>query len=174
MQDIQLVAKYVGLSLLSKNMTVTPLKLQKILYYLQAWNMVFLGRENTLFADVPQAWVNGPVYPAVFHAYKGMVPDMCQRLEKTHFGVEDDVNEGFKQVSVQMNLNAEQMELLESVILLYGAKSQNELIFLTHSEKPWAEQREGVAPYERCEKPISLDTMYSYYKERHDRNRTNA
>lgn len=33
--------------------------------------MVFFGREHTsLFADVPQAWVNGPVYPTIYALYK--------------------------------------------------------------------------------------------------------
>lgn len=59
--DIKMVARYIALSLLTKQMTVSPLKLQKLLYYAQAWSMVFFGRQRQLFADVPQAWVNGPV-----------------------------------------------------------------------------------------------------------------
>ena len=43
--------------------------------------------------------------------------------------------------------------------------------FLTHAEQPWVEAREGLAPYQRSEKEISLDTMHAYYKARHDRNR---
>ena len=38
--DIKLVARYIALSLLTKQMTVSPLKLQKLLYYAQAWSMV--------------------------------------------------------------------------------------------------------------------------------------
>ena len=66
--DIKLVARYIALSLLTKQMTVSPLKLQKLLYYAQAWSMVFFGRSKTLFADVPQAWVNGPVYPSIYES----------------------------------------------------------------------------------------------------------
>ena len=46
--DIQDVATYCGLVLLKEGMTVTPLKLQKILYYVQAWMMVFFN-EQLLF-----------------------------------------------------------------------------------------------------------------------------
>ena len=63
--DIKKVARYIALSLLTKQMTVSPLKLQKLLYYAQAWSMVFFGRQRQLFSDVPQAWVNGPVYPTI-------------------------------------------------------------------------------------------------------------
>ena len=38
--DIKKVARYIALSLLTKQMTVSPLKLQKLLYYAQAWSMV--------------------------------------------------------------------------------------------------------------------------------------
>lgn len=62
-------------------------------------------------------------------------------------------------------------ELIESIILLYGAKSQNELIFLTHSELPWVEKREGLRPFDRSENELSLDTMHDFYKARYDRNR---
>ena len=63
--DIQDVATYCGLVLLKEGMTVSPLKLQKMLYYIQAWMMVFFDHQ-LLFEDNPQAWVNGPVYPQVY------------------------------------------------------------------------------------------------------------
>ena len=56
------------------------------------------------------------------------------------------------------------------MFLKYGSKSQNYLIFLTHSELPWCEKREGLKPFERSVNPLSLDTMYSYYAERHAKN----
>ena len=163
-------AKYVGLSLLSKGYSVSPLKLQKMLYYAQAWHMVFFGRENTLFADVPQAWVNGPVYPVIFNAYKDKVVGMCDHLSVKDFG-EEDACYGLEIVARRLNLSAEQTELTESVINFYGSKTQNQLVLFTHAEKPWTEKREGLQPYEKSTEALSLDTMYQYYKERHDNNR---
>lgn len=58
MRDIQDIARYVGISLIAKGLTVSPLKLQKIMYYVQSWYMVFFGRKQTLFGQAPQAWVN--------------------------------------------------------------------------------------------------------------------
>ncbi len=72
---------------------------------------------------------------------------------------------------IAKGLTVEETELLDSIVMLYGSKSQNGLIFLTHAEQPWVEAREGLAPYQRSEKEISLDTMHAYYKARHDRNR---
>lgn len=163
-------AKYVGLSLLSKGYSVSPLKLQKMLYYEQAWHMVFFGRENTLFDNVPQAWVNGPVYPSIYAAYKDKVPGMCDHLKVEDFG-ETDAQSGFEAIAHRLDMPKEQMELVEAVINLYGSKTQNQLVLFTHSEKPWTEKREGLQPYEKSTEEISLDTMYQYYKERHENNR---
>ncbi len=159
--DIRDVARYIGLSLTTKGLSVSPLKLQKILYYVQAWHMVFLGRDATLFADVPQAWVNGPVYPVIYHIYKPMAANMCDHLDASAFSRDG--------VDPTHALTPDRIELIESIIMLYGARSQNQLILLTHTERPWAETRGDLPPFARSEKEIPLDLIYSYYKQRHDR-----
>jgi uncharacterized phage-associated protein len=45
------------------------------------------------------------------------------------------------------------------------------LVFLTHSELPWSEKREGLSPFDYSEEKISLDTMYDYYHRRMEHNR---
>lgn len=170
--DIKDYAACVGITMLMKGLTVSPLKLQKILYYEQSWHMVSFGRENTLFSVAPQAWVNGPVYPEIYHEYKDMVPGMCDHLKYEHFGCDVD-SAAIKGTDLmhKMQLTDEEVALTERVIVLYGSRTQNQLILLTHSEKPWSDMREGLLPYDYSEREISLDTMYAYYKERYDRNR---
>lgn len=172
--NISLLAKYVGLTMLQKGISVSPLKLQKILYYIQAWHMVFFDRENTLMAEAPHAWVNGPVYPQIYQEYKNCVPGMCDHLNPSHFGVSsiDDVPEVAGSIAGQLALTDDQIQLIDSIINLYGAKTQNQLILVTHCEDPWCEKREGLKPYEKSDVEMSLDTMYRYYKERYDRNRS--
>lgn len=176
MRDIQDVARYVGLTMISKGLSVSPLKLQKILYYVQAWYMVFFGRDKTLFHDTPQAWVNGPVYPSIYYRYKSKVPNMCDHMKASHFDINEEgsVIDELRLLSDKMSLNKEEMELIDSVVMLYGSKTQNALIFLTHAEKPWVEKREGLRPFDRSQTELSLDTMYEYYKERHEKSRANA
>lgn len=172
--DILKFARFVGLSMISKGISVSPLKLQKILYYQQAWHMVFFGRNSQLFDNIPEAWVNGPVYPEVFHQYKHCVPGMCDHLHAKDFGVEDGeemVLSELKTLASEILLKEDEMRLFDSVINLYGSKTQNQLILATHSEQPWVEAREGLFPYEGSNRKISLDTMYTYYKERHDKKR---
>ena len=150
--DIKKVARYIALSLLTKQMTVSPLKLQKLLYYAQAWSMVFFGRQRQLFADVPQAWVNGPVYPTIYNMWKNR--NMCEHLTPTDFETTEDVmDEALGEVTKQLGFEDDEIQLLEQIVLKYGSKSQNYLIFLTHSELPWCEKREGLKPYERSVPP---------------------
>jgi uncharacterized phage-associated protein len=172
-KDIKLVAKFIGLSLLTKGLSVSPLKLQKIAYYVQSWFMVFFGRENTIFAEAPEAWVNGPVYLTIYREYKDKTANMCDHLQAKDFCTGNPIN-ALEKITQELNFSSEQLEFIESVIMLYGSKTQNQLIFMTHTEKPWVEKREGLAPYERSEKKLSFDTMYNYYKERHEHNRAKA
>lgn len=170
--DIKDYTRYMGLSMLQKGLTVSPLKLQKLLYYQQAWHMVYFGRENTLFADAPQAWVNGPVYPVIFQEYKDKVAGMCEHLHIEDFTYEKKQHEStLKELNEKMTLVSDELALTDRVITLYGSKTLDQLVLLTHSEKPWSEQRIGLLPYARSDKEISLDTMYTYYKQRYDRNR---
>lgn len=170
--DIKDYATYIGITMLMKGLTVSPLKLQKILYYEQAWHMVSFGRACQLFNVAPQAWVNGPVYPEIYYKYKDMVPGMCDHLHYEHFLEKGETAENKeRELMSKMQLEPNEIALTERVIMLYGSRTQNQLILLTHSEKPWSEMREGLMPYDCTEREISLDTMYEYYKERYDRNR---
>lgn len=166
-------ARFVALSLLSKGYSVSPLKLQKILYYQQSWHMALLGRENPLFEDIPQAWVNGPVYPVIYHQYKNLVPGMCDHLSMKDFGVDDEENlpKIQSEIAASLSLTKDEFALVESVNNLYGSKTQNQLILATHSEKPWMDARGDLLPFEFSRNPISLDLMCSYYRDRYNRNR---
>ena len=115
--DIKDYASYVGITMLQKGLTVSPLKLQKILYYEQAWHMVGFGRENQLFDCAPQAWVNGPVYPVIYYIYKDMVPGMCDHLRLENFLQEgEDAAKKEEMLLKKMSLTAEEVALTERVI----------------------------------------------------------
>lgn len=47
---------------------VTHLKLQKLLYYIQAW--VLADHKESLFDEDFEAWTHGPVLPSIYRKYK--------------------------------------------------------------------------------------------------------
>ncbi len=142
--------------------SISPLKLQKILYYLQAWYLVYFDK-NLLFEDVPEAWVNGPVYRVVYDAYKtkGIYEQFAFADVLQDGQTDDDIV--LNELHTRMNQSEQTWHFIEAIYKHYGAMSHDRLVFLTHSQKPWNEAREGLQPFEYTNQKISIDTMYNYY-----------
>jgi uncharacterized phage-associated protein len=49
--------------------TTSAIKLEKLVYYCQAWCLVWTGKP--LFLDTIEAWANGPVIPNLYAAHQG-------------------------------------------------------------------------------------------------------
>jgi uncharacterized phage-associated protein len=136
---------------------LSPLKLQKILYYAQAWNLVF-DCKNPLFEDLPEAWSNGPVYPRVYDMYKeNWSRHQPIIIEKEGLG------EQYNALTDHIGFSDRQKEVLEAVLNKYGNYPDEKLIFLTHSEQPWNEARKQCEPFSKCKIPITHDSMLKYY-----------
>lgn len=124
---------------------MTPKKLQKLCYYAQAWCYALKGYR--LMDTDFQAWVHGPVSPALYERFKS-------------FGYS-----GIKIANIpQFRIDEEDIALLEDVWATYGEKSGNELELLTHREAPWKEARLGYAPSDRCTVIIDPEVMKTYYR----------
>ena len=52
-----------------ESVLVSPLRLQKLLYYCQGWSLALLGRP--LFRQPIEAWMNGPVVKDVYQKATG-------------------------------------------------------------------------------------------------------
>lgn len=144
------VADYIVLKLKEAGAPLSALKLQKLLYYVQAWHLAFHG--VPLFRGKFQAWVHGPVNRDLYDRFSGtksLYSDI--RL--------DDVREHFN----PNDISADDRMHIDTVLEHYAKYSGSQLEDLTHRELPWIEAREGYAPAERCEREISEDTMQSYY-----------
>ena len=128
--------------------SITHKKLQKLCYYAQAWHLALL--DEPLFNEEIQAWIHGPVCPALYRVYSGYRWLEIPKVEET----------------VKFNERTE--ELLEAVYSTYGGLTGNQLERLTHSEKPWQEARGTLQPFEPCEKVISFKTMKKYYAEKYE------
>ena len=55
--------------ILAKTGPMTATRLQKLIYYCQAWHLVW--EKKALFSDKIEAWRNGPVVPILYASYKG-------------------------------------------------------------------------------------------------------
>lgn len=134
------VAAYI----LGRQGQMTAWKLQKLVYYSQAWSLVW--DDAPLFSEPIEAWANGPVCPALYASHRG----------KFTVGDGDIFGDPGK-------LGAEQCETVDAVLRHYGHFTPQYLSELTHSERPWIESRDGLPAGARGSNPIPLDLMAEYY-----------
>lgn len=126
-----------------RNLEISNLKLQKLLYYAQAWNLVFTNEE--LFDEDIEAWVHGPVVPKVFRRFKSF---QWKTIDEPVTPLAD----------------AKVRSHLEEVLNVYGHFNARQLERLTHSEAPWRDARKGLAPDESGNTVISRASMKSFYE----------
>lgn len=107
------VAAYI----LQKQGAMTTMKLQKLLYYCQAWSLVW--DETSLFQEDIEAWANGPIVPAIYEAHRGQY-----KIESWPHGNSE-------------RLDQNQQETVDAVLKYYGHRSAQWLSDLTHAEEPW-------------------------------------
>jgi uncharacterized phage-associated protein len=143
-----------------RGLPITPLKLQKLLYYLDAWHIAKFEKA-TLFEELPEAWVNGPVYRVVYDMFKDDffrnqdIPDKCTD--------ETEMSKFLEDLLQKMEISDEQRKLIYAVLDTYSVFSDEKLVFMTHSEAPWNEVRKGLSPIERTTAKLSVDTIYDFF-----------
>jgi uncharacterized phage-associated protein len=134
------VAKFI----LKKHGPMSAMKLQKLVYYCQAWSLVW--DDAPIFSEKIKAWANGPVVPSLYQAHKGRF-----NVEAKHVGGDPDALDENERLTVL------------AVLKYYGDKSGQWLSEVTHQEPPWAEARKGLKPGERGSSEISKAAMAEYY-----------
>ncbi len=140
MANVSDVAAYI----LQKHGRMTTMKLQKLVYYSQAWSLVW--DEKPLFQERIEAWANGPV---------------CPDLDSQHRG-KYVVNAG--EINGDAGaLTPVELETVDAVLKYYGDQSAQWLIDLTQSESPWKDARKEYAPGDSCTNEITHSSMAEYY-----------
>ena len=133
----------VAAAILERTDTIDTWKLQKLVYYCQAWHLVW--DEEPLFPDRIEAWADGPV---------------CRTLYDTHKG-SFTVSRWAEGDPARLVDNA--VETIDIVVAAYGRLSGRQLSRLTHSEAPWRDARGNLGPGVRSNREITQDAMAEYY-----------
>ena len=148
--DVNKVTNLIASKFVADSGPLSVLKLHKLLYYVEAWYLVFFNEK--LFDDDFEAWVHGPVCRKIFERFrnKTMYSDVLQR-DLSIVNKDNIVN--FDQVNSH----------IENVLNTYGDFSGPQLEMLTHREDPWIKARGTLAPSEPCSAVISKESMKDYY-----------
>lgn len=128
---------------------VTPLALQKILYFIQG--LYFSKYGIPLFSDNCQAWVHGPVYTEIYDMFRGFRYDP----------IDDPRFELLKGKS--NDLNEKEREVIDLVVNTFGMYGGKVLERITHKEDPWRDAREGCLENEPSQEEISKEAIKEYF-----------
>ena len=128
--------------------TISPLKLQKLIYYCQAWHYTVFN--EPLFDEQIEAWALGPVVPSQYKRFAGISRECSISVSQL--------------TDVELKeFDSPTLKLLTDVMNVYGEHSALYLMNLTHSEPPWKKARNGLDDYKASSKPITLEDMKEYY-----------
>ncbi len=133
------VAQYI----LQRQGAMSAMKLQKLVYYSQAWHTVWA--ENRLFENKIEAWKDGPVCPDLWkeHAREFRVSSLTS----------GDVTK----------LTDREKKTIKQVLKFYGKHNAQWLSDLSHSEDPWLLARRGVPKGAASNAEITPAAMHEYY-----------
>lgn len=131
------VAAYI----LGRQGPLSAMKLQKLVYYAQAWSTVW--DDQPLFRQQIEAWTSGPVVRELYELHRDQFQIRAWPCGDPHA------------------LDDEQRATVEAVLDYYGHRNAQELSDLTHREGPW---RVARRPHGHQGMPvISLASMVAYY-----------
>ncbi|WP_156286013.1 type II TA system antitoxin MqsA family protein [Oceanivirga salmonicida] len=139
---INMVIKY----LLNKCEDITPLALQKSLYYIQGFYYAFYNK--FLFVEECQAWTHGPVYPDIYSKYRDYRFDPI----KTNVEIDDTI------------FSSSELAVLESVVKNICCYSGKVLEKFTHSETPWLLARGELKEIEPSNEIVNKEDIGKYFK----------
>ena len=126
---------------------ITPLALQKSLYYVQGFYYAF--NDKFLFEEDCQAWAHGPVYPEVYFKYKHFKFDPIE----SKIEVSDTI------------FTSSELIIIENVVKHFCCYSGKVLEKFTHSEYPWLETRGEIPELESSTEIIKKEYIGKYFKD---------
>lgn len=144
-EKISVVARY----MLQRAEEATPMALQKLLYYAQAFSRALF--EKGLFDNDCQAIEDGPCYPDF----------CCQHSNWWDRSVDEplpDATENFSEFTTR------EIVLMNAVADIFGMYSGGVLSRITHNERPWIETRGNLLPNDRSAATIDKKLIDDYFK----------
>lgn len=131
--------------LLNRCEDITPLALQKALYYVQGFYYAFY--KTFIFSEDCQAWVHGPVYRDIYFRYRDYKFDPID----CNYEIDDTV------------LSSSEKAIFESVAKNICCYSGKVLEKFTHSETPWLSTRGGLLGTDPSDRVIAKEDIGSYF-----------
>ena len=128
---------------------VTPLMLQKLLYFIQGVYFALYGRP--IFEEDCRAWVHGPVYPEVYELFRDF---KYNPIDDARFALF---------VGAADALTQEEKNVIDLVVNTFGMYGGKVLERITHNEDPWKEARKGYGDSIPSSELLPKERIMKYY-----------
>jgi len=132
--------------LLCKCEDITPLALQKALYYVQGFYYAFM--EEFIFDSDCEAWAHGPAYREIYQRYSMYRFDPIEGSE----------------ICSESNLSSYEKAVIDSVIRNLCCYSGKVLEGFTHAEEPWLKTRGDLPASAASDRVIHKKVIGEYFK----------
>ena len=154
------VSRYVINYSNDKGCGISNLKLQKILYFIQAYFLTKTPGGNPCFKERIEAWDFGPVVPKAYHEYKQYgsadIPVMFSFIDFD----DDDIWNSERKSFDSTIISKEHKEMINAVVDKFADYSATDLVTLTHRQAPWIN---AYVPHMNNE--ITIDAIRKYFNE---------
>lgn len=130
---------------------VSPLVLQKLLYFIQGVYSALYGK--ALFEEDCRAWIHSPVYPEVYELFSDF---KYNPIDDARFAMLDGAADA---------LTKEEKDVVDLVVNTFGMYGGKVLEKITHNEDPWKEARKGYGDNVPSSELLSKERIMKYYVE---------
>ena len=135
--DAETIAAHIIKFSNQKGISVTNLRLQKLLYFVQGLSLSNINKPA--FIDDIEAWNYGPVVPNVYakYAYKGSYPIEDNEVKKLKIDFSSSDLDSFYSYIDYDDIEEDIQMIINKVIDVTSLYSDFRLVDITHSEGPW-------------------------------------
>lgn len=154
--DVLSICRYVINYSDKKGYGISNLKLQKLLYLIQAYFLKTKG--EPCFDSTIEAWNFGPVVPRAYHEYKqfgcGNIPPIKSYIQINTKNVWDSKRIPYDDSGIEKK----DKKQINKVVDLFSGYSATDLVALTHQQSPWINSYE---PY--MNNVITIEAIKEYF-----------
>ena len=160
MYDVLDICRYIVNYCNQQGYRITNLKLQKLLYFIQAVFLTDTDAGNPCFNATIEAWDFGPVVPEAYHAFKQYGSSNIPRITE-HLIFDDDNLWGAHVEKYDDNcIEENDKQVIRDVVDDLSGYSASQLVDMTHQQEPW------INAYRKGRnREITINAIRDYFNE---------
>lgn len=136
---------------------ISNLKLQKILYFVQASFLV--ENHEECFTERIEAWDFGPVVPEVYQEFKMYGSSTIPYID-SYIDLSNGIWESTRKPYDESIISFEDRKIIDEMVDQCSKYSARDLVEITHSQAPWTDSY-----VKGWNNEITKESIYNYFKE---------